>query len=171
MLVSKNYLAQYASAEGEFAEGDDLAASLNNVYNAFAMEMVLDEYTVDSIMSRSHPFEGRRMTVGGEHVSLDAVGHGTLIPHFGYRSHAVLVCVARSCPPLRREAFLPGSLGAHADDNFRIWLGREDLNRLLPEQNRVEISSVFESSVMTSRRQGGFAACWRVMPRTSRRIS
>lgn len=30
------------------------------------MELVLDAYPTDSIMERSHPFEGRRFVIGGE---------------------------------------------------------------------------------------------------------
>lgn len=144
MRALNDYLAQYAPVPENAADGDDLSASLINGYNAFAMKKILDEYPVDSIMARGHPFEGRRFTVGGEQVSLDDMEHGTLIPHFGYRAHAVLVCVAKSCPPLRREAYLPATLDAQTDDSFRTWLGREDLNRFRPGENRVEISSVFE---------------------------
>lgn len=139
-----DYLAQFAPATGEAAAGEDLSASLINGYNAFMMKTVLDQYPIDSIMELRHPFDGRRLMVGGEHVSPDDIEHATLIPHFGYRSHVVLVCVARSCPPLRREAYLPSSLDDQADDSFRTWLARDDLNRFLPHEGRVEISSIFD---------------------------
>jgi hypothetical protein len=139
----KDYLRQYAPAPEKEAEGDELSAALINAYNAFAMDYILDNYPVDSIMSLSHPFGGRRFTVGGEQVSLDDIEHGTLIPHYGYRTHAVVVCVARSCPPLRREAYLAERLDEQVTDTFQEWLARADLNRFHPQENKVEISSVF----------------------------
>lgn len=138
------YLDQYAAATGQEAEGEELTASLINAYNAFAMAFILDNYPVNSIMSLSHPFDGRRIRVGGEMVSLDDIEHATLIPHYGYRTHAVVVCVARSCPPLRSEAYLAEKIDDQVTDSFRVWLNREDLNRFHPQENRVEISQVFE---------------------------
>lgn len=140
----KTYLEQYAPAPDEAAEGDDLSASLINGYNAFAMDFILDDYPVDSIMALSHPFDGRRHEVGGELVSLDDIEHATLIPHFGYRAHGVLVCVARSCPPLQRFAYTPDELEKQVNGAFEKWLAREDLNRFFPDESRVEISQVFE---------------------------
>lgn len=151
----EKYLGQYAAEGKEAAEGDELSAALINGYNAFVISSVLERYPVDSIMSLSHPFEGRRHPVGGEKVSLDDLEHANLIPHFGYRSHAVLVCAAQSCPPLRREAYLPSTVQAQADDNFRVWLGRGDLNRFHPDGNRVEVSSIFKWFQSDFKKAGG----------------
>lgn len=144
----KEYLEQYTPAPENGAEngaeGTELSAALINAYNAFAMDYVLDHYPIESIMALSHPFVGRRFTVGGEQVSLDDIEHANLLPHHGYRSHAVVVCVARTCPPLRREAYVAERLDEQVTDTFGTWLAREDLNRFHPEKNRVEVSKVFE---------------------------
>jgi len=140
----KSYLGQFAAAPGEKAEGAALTASLINGYNAFAMELILDHYPTDSIMALAHPFDGRRLDVGGEKVSLNDLEHGGLRPHYGYRAHAALVCVARSCPPLRNEAYRADVLEEQVTETFRSWLAREDLNRYDPEENRVEISMIFQ---------------------------
>lgn len=140
----KDYLAQYAPQPDKPAQGDDLTASLINGYNAFAMKLILDHYPTDSIMALAHPFDGRRLEVGGEKVSLNDLEHGGLRPHYGYRGHAVLVCVARTCPPLRNEAYSPDQLEAQVTETFRTWLAREDLNEYLPGENKVKISMVFK---------------------------
>ena len=41
-------------------------------------------------------------------VSLNDIENNVLRPEFGYRTHAVLVCAARSCPPLQQNAYSAG---------------------------------------------------------------
>jgi hypothetical protein len=60
------------------------------------------------------------------------------------RIHATLVCASRSCPPLRREAYVATSLDAQLDDNVRAWLSREDLNQFFPERHAAEVSMIFK---------------------------
>jgi hypothetical protein len=56
----------------------------------------------------------------------------------------VLVCAARSCPPLQRSAYTADQLDEQDDAAYRGWLAREDLNKFLPSEKRVEISSIFK---------------------------
>jgi len=77
-------------------------------------------------------------------VSLNDLEDGTLRPALGYRTHTALVCCARSCPPLPRTAYTAAGLQSQIDTAFRTWLAREDLNQFRPEQNTVEISSIFK---------------------------
>jgi hypothetical protein len=62
----------------------------------------------------------------------------------GYRAHAVLVCAARSCPPLQRAAYASDKFEAQDDEAFRVWLARKDLNKFLPDEKKLEISSIFK---------------------------
>ena len=94
-------------------------------------------------MGLKDSFGAKRHDIGGRKASLDDIEHGTLRPLLGYRVHAVLVCAARSCPPLQRVAYMPPQLDAQIDSAYRAWLAREDLNRFLPNQQKVEISSIF----------------------------
>lgn len=139
----QEYLAQFVPATDQPAEGEEAADSLINLYNALTVNLILENYPLESIQSLSQPFETKRLRVGGEMVSLNDIEHNTLRPQLGYRAHAVLVCAARSCPPLQRTAYLPGTLEEQIATAYRIWLARPDLNKFLPDQNRVEISSIF----------------------------
>jgi hypothetical protein len=94
-------------------------------------------------MGLKDSFGAKRHDIGGRKASLDDIEHGTLRPLLGYRAHAVLVCAARSCPPLQRFAYMPSQLDAQIDSAYRAWLAREDLSRFLPNQQKVEISSIF----------------------------
>ena len=72
------------------------------------LRWILSGYPIESIWQLKDSFTAKRHDVGGRKVSLDDIEHGTLRPLIGYRAHAVLVCAARSCPPLQRFAYTPG---------------------------------------------------------------
>ncbi len=87
---------------------------------------------------------GRNVTTLAAKASLDDIEHGTLRPLLGYRAHAVLVCAARSCPPLQRFAYTAPQLDEQIDTAYGSWLARDDLNRFLSDQQKIEISSIFD---------------------------
>jgi hypothetical protein len=88
-------------------------------------------------------FDARRHEVGGSKVSLDDIENNALRPLLGYRAHAVLVCAARSCPPLQRFAYTTSQLDEQIDTAYRAWLNRPDLNRFMPDTKKIEISNIF----------------------------
>ena len=137
------YLAEFEETSATSATGDDKAASLINLYNALTVRTILENYPTESIQSLAKPFDAKRLKVGGTDVSLDDIEHGTLRPLIGYRAHAVLVCAARSCPPLQRFAYREDKLDSQIDTAYLAWLGRDDLNRFLTNEKKVEISSIF----------------------------
>ena len=126
------------------ARDNEKAASLVNGYNAFVLQWILKNYPTESIWQLKDPFSGKRNEIGDRRVSLDEVEHGTLRPLIGYRAHAVLVCAARSCPPLQRFAYTAEKFEEQDDAAYRAWLVREDLNNFLPNEKSVEISSIFK---------------------------
>ena len=138
------YLKQFASKIDSPAQGNERAASLVNVYNAFVLRWILSNYPTESIWQLKDSFSGKRNEIGGRKVSLDDIEHGTLRPLIGYPAHAVLVCAARSCPPLQRSAYTADRFEEQDDQAFRAWLAREDLNKFLPSERKVEISSIFK---------------------------
>ena len=138
-----DYLALFSPA-GTAAQGDELAASAINAYNAFAIRWILENYPTESIQALDKSFARKAHLVGGQKVALDDLEHGTLRPLIGYRAHAALVCCARSCPPLQRTAYTAVNLNAQIDTAYRTWLAREDLNHFSPDKNTVEVSSIFK---------------------------
>jgi hypothetical protein len=60
------------------------------------------------------------------------------------RIHAALVCAARSCPPLRREAYAGDKLDPQLDANVSEWLAMRDRNQFIPGKNRVSVSMIFK---------------------------
>jgi hypothetical protein len=144
MSALDEYLRQFAAKTSNAAQGNEKGASLVNAYNGFVLRWILSNYPTESIWQLKDSFSGRRNELGGRKVSLDDVEHGTLRPSIGYRAHSVLVCAARSCPPLQRFAYTADQFDEQDDSAYRAWLSREDLNRFLPNERKVEISSIFK---------------------------
>ncbi len=144
MAALQTYLASFKPKNDKMAEGNEKAASLVNAYNAFAVNTILGAYPVESINEIKKPFEAKRWAVGGANISLQDIENGTLRPMLKYRAHSVLVCAARSCPPLQRSAYQAGSFDAQCDNAYMTWLGREDLNKFMSAEKKAEISSIFK---------------------------
>jgi len=138
------YLDQFAPAPDPQISTDEEAASLINAYNAFTIKAILEKYPVQSILQVKDVWNSRRHLVGGMRVSLDDIEKGALIPLIGWKVHAVVVCAARSCPPLQKFAYQPEKLDGQIGAVYRIWLSRIDLNRFSPSEKRAEISRIFK---------------------------
>ena len=151
------YLRSLAAAPEPAAGGDDRAASLINAYNALTVSWVLAHYPTASIRALPDSFTAARHALGGRKVSLDQIEHEALRPQVGYRVHAALVCAARSCPPLAREAFAAPALERQLDAAMERWLGREDLNRFDVAAGRAQVSSIFRWFADDFDKAGGLA--------------
>jgi hypothetical protein len=138
------YLKQFVDKVDNPAQGNEKAAALVNAYNALVLRWILSNYPTESVQSLKDSFTAKRNEIGGGKVALDDIEHGTLRPLIGYRAHAVLVCAARSCPPLQRFAYAADKFEEQDDEAFRAWLAREDLNKFWPNEEKVEISSIFK---------------------------
>ena len=143
LALLDDYLRQFAR-RGHPARGRERQASLINGYNAFVIRWILQNFPVESIWRTDKPFVKMRHEVNGTLVSLDEIEKDSLIPLIGWKTHAVLVCAARSCPPLQRYAYRSDRLDEQIARAHRVWLGRRDLNNYVPERNRVEISPIFK---------------------------
>lgn len=151
----EDYLKQFAQKSDNPAQGNEKAASLVNAYNAFTLRWILSNYPTESIQQLKDSFSAKRNEVDGRQVALDDIEHGTLRPFIGYRAHAVLVCAARSCPPLQRFAYNAGEFDRQDDAAYSAWLAREDLNKFLANEKKVEISSIFKWFKQDFEKAGG----------------
>ncbi len=138
----RDYTTALAQLGNQPLPPDEEKALLINAYNAFTIQWVLDNYPIESIWSTSAPFAEARHRLGGKMVSLDQI-ESQLRAMGDPRIHAALVCAARSCPPLRREAYVAGRLGQQLDDNVRQWLADRSLNTFDSEHGQTEVSPIF----------------------------
>lgn len=138
------YLHQFEETEGEDAAGDEKIVGLVNLYNAATLKKIFEAYPIESIRWLKDPFSKKSLKVRGKEVSLDEIEHETLRPLIGWKTHAMLVCAARSCPPLSTEAYAADRWEKQMRMRYQTWLAREDLNAIHPDRKRVEISKIFD---------------------------
>ena len=138
-----DYLRQTAERWPDGMSENARKAALINTYNALTIRWVLDHYPVKSIWQTPHPFSESRHMVNGEKMSLDDI-EGRLRKMGDPRIHGALVCAARSCPPLRREAYTTERVDAQLDDNVRQWLANDKLNQFVPARHVAHVSSIFK---------------------------
>ncbi|HEY6050968.1 MAG TPA: VTT domain-containing protein, partial [Thermoanaerobaculia bacterium] len=151
----REYLSQIARRASPEAQGDEKNAALVNAYNALTISWILERYPTESIQALPKSFTAARHRVGGRDVSLDDIEHGALRPELGFLAHGALVCAARSCPPIAREAYRPDRLRSQLSFAMLRWLARPDLNAFEPPEHRARISSIFRWNAEDFEREKG----------------
>lgn len=141
----QSYLKQFASSTAAPADDDEKIAALINAYNAFTIQFILDNYPTESIRLLDNPFDGQRHVIGGQKISVDDIEHKMLRPMIGWKVHSVVVCAARSCPPLLNRAYRADTWEQQMEERYRTWLARPDLNGFDTSRFRrsIEISRIF----------------------------
>jgi uncharacterized protein DUF547 len=137
------YLGQLAAAQPETLSAKEQLAFWINVYNAYTIRLVNAHGERKSIRNINKtlgvikamgPWKEEIVKAGGKTMSLDHVEHEIVRKRFREpRIHFALVCAARSCPPLRREAYTGERLDDQLDDQARTFIARS------PEKNRVDV--------------------------------
>lgn len=148
------YLGRLAATDPSALSDADRLAFWLNVYNAYTLKLIVDNYPIDSIHDVvsgafiplvNTPFKVEFVTVGGETMTLDGVEHGTIREEFDEpRIHFALVCAARSCPPLRAEAYVGDRLDAQLDDQARRFLTNPAKNRIPADDETIRLSKIFD---------------------------
>lgn len=138
------FIGKFADAAAKPATGGAEIAALINVYNALTIRWILQNCPTESIRELDNSWGKARWQIGGRAVSLDEIEHKNLRPLYGWKVHATIVCAARSCPPLQREAYTDSHLASLTGRAYRAWLGREDLNRFDPGAKSVAVSPIFK---------------------------
>ena len=101
-----------------------------NVYNINTAATIVEHYPVDSIrdistdpLIRLNVFKKPRVPTPGGLISLDDVEHEKIRKPFrDARIHFAINCAARSCPPIREEAFTGTRVDAQLDDQTRKFM-------------------------------------------------
>lgn len=131
-----------------FSDNEKLAF-LINAYNAFTVKLIIDHYPIKSIKDIgsvfSSPWNLKFFTLLGERRSLDNIEHDMIRKWFNEpRIHFAVVCASVGCPALRNEAYLATEIDKQLDAASINFLSDQSRNRYLPENKRLEISSIFK---------------------------
>lgn len=137
--------------EEEFKQWDESTrlAFLINLYNAATLQLIIDNYPVDSIKSigsllRS-PWSLEVVTLHGKKISLDTLEHGIIRKQYPEpRIHFAVVCAAVGCPPLRAEAYVGDRLDTQLAEQTRSFLSDPEKNRVDSAAKTLHLSPIFK---------------------------
>ena len=139
------YLDQLARGRPDTLSAKEQLAYWINVYNAYTIQLVNAHEERKSIRNINKtlgvikamgPWKEEIVKAGGKTMSLDHVEHEIIRKRFKEpRIHFALVCAARSCPPLRREAYTGDRLEDQLEDQARIFIAHS------PDRNRVDVGA------------------------------
>lgn len=127
-----------------------------NVYNAYTLKVICDNYPLKSIselhrgglvwgsLFKTTVWHKKFVKINNETTSLDFIEHKILRAGFNEpRIHFALVCAAKSCPPLRSEAYRAETINEQLNDQARKFLSQPDKNRFDLQKQTATISSIF----------------------------
>lgn len=151
------YTGRLSAADPHGLSRDEALAFWINAYNAFTLKVICDNYPLDSIgelhggglvlgtVFKTTIWDKKWFAINGERMSLGHIEHEILRKQFDTpRIHFAIVCAAKSCPPLRNEAYAGERIDRQLDDQGRAFLGRDDLNRFDRDSRTAYLSSIFK---------------------------
>lgn len=109
---------------------DEQLAFWINLYNLSTVKLICDNYPTKSIRDlstdpivRLNVFKKAIVPQGGTMMSLNDVENDKIRAGFkDPRIHFAINCAARSCPPMRPEAFVGAKVNEQLDDQARVFL-------------------------------------------------
>lgn len=142
------YLDLMETIKPEGLADKDRFAFYVNLYNAWTIKLILTGYPdVESIKDMGSlfrsPWKKKIVRMHGETVTLDYVEHEVLRPDFkDPRVHFAINCAAKSCPPLRSEAYRGNILNEQLNDSTIAFINDPQENYL--EGNTLYVSRIFD---------------------------
>jgi uncharacterized protein DUF547 len=155
-------LAKYISTL-EASNPEDISDNKNrlafwiNAYNAYTLKVICDHYPVKSIndlhsggltlgsVFKTTIWDKEILVLNHKNTSLNNIEHKIIRPEFkDFRIHFALVCAAKSCPPLRSEAYKGPTLDQQLDDQAKLFLSDASKNHFDIAAQKASISKIFD---------------------------
>jgi hypothetical protein len=148
----KDYLGNVSAVSRATYDGwaaNQKLAFLINAYNAFTVQLIVDNYPLKSIKDLGSlfksPWKKEFFQLFGEPQKLDGIEHGIIRKEFKEpRIHVAVVCASIGCPMLRNEAWTADKLEAQFDDSVKLFLSDPIRNKYDAGENRFIVSKIFD---------------------------
>jgi hypothetical protein len=145
----KDYVAALEGLSPSGMGRDEQLAYWFNLYNAKTIDIILDNYPVDSIrdigggLFTKGPWKDEVVTVEGRRMSLDNIEHDTVRAEFDEpRVHYAFNCASIGCPNLKTTAWEAATLDADLDAAARAYIAHP--RGVSVEDGRVTVSSIYK---------------------------
>ncbi len=119
----------------------ELLAYYINLYNAYTVELILDNYPVKSIKDIDGAWTKAIVPVGDRKLSLGGIENGVLRKMNEPRIHFAINCASMSCPKLLSEAYTAGKINEQLERATTQFINsdKNDISASSPK-----VSSVFD---------------------------
>lgn len=121
-------------------------AYLINVYNAFTVQLIVENYPLESIKDIggiwSSPFKKKFIKLGNETYSLDEVEKEMLLKMGDARVHFAVNCASYSCPKLHHQAFTASNIEEKLEELTSAFINDTKFNSIRKDQ--AELSKIFK---------------------------
>ena len=124
-----------------WAKADKLAYWIN-AYNAFTIDLILQNYPLKSIKDIKNPWKQRLWKLGSKWYNLEEMEHQILRKMDEPRIHFAIVCASFSCPKLQNEAFTASNIESQLTLATKDFLN--DSSRNMISKNSLELSKIFQ---------------------------
>lgn len=109
---------------------NDKIAYWINVYNAYTVKLILNNYPVSSIKEIDRPWKTEFFPINGKLMSLHEVEHGILRSFGEPRIHFAINCASRSCPRLIQIPYTAANLNKLLDRQTKEFINDEFYNTI-----------------------------------------
>lgn len=147
-VKEKSQLDSYLKLLGENKPDDswgknEALAYWINVYNAFTVDLITNNYPLKSIMDIKNAWDIKFIQIGSKKFSLNEIEHQIIRKEFNEpRIHFALVCAAISCPPLRNEAYSAEKLEQQLQEQTINFINNPVKN--IVQSNTAQVSQIFD---------------------------
>ncbi|RMA66463.1 DUF547 domain-containing protein [Ulvibacter antarcticus] len=117
----------------------ELLAYYINLYNAYTVDLILDNYPTKSIKDISGAFTKAFIPIGNRNLSLGGVENGVLRKMNEPRIHFAINCASYSCPKLLNEAFTASKINEQLERVTVEFINsdKNDLNPTNPKFSKI----------------------------------
>lgn len=142
-IIFKSYLTALSEnlPNDNWTKEDKLAYWMN-VYNAFTIKLIIDNYPTKSIKNIKNAWDSRFFKLGEKWYNLSDVEHKILRKMNDPRIHFGINCASFSCPPLLNRAFTAKTV--NEDLEFLAHQFINDKTRNTISENNIQLSKLFK---------------------------
>lgn len=141
--VLNDYLSDLASNSPKktWSEAETKAYWINT-YNAYTIQLILDNYPLKSIKDLNDPWGQTFFKINDKKMSLNTIEHEILRPMGDPRIHFAIVCASESCPKLLNCAYEAKTLTNQLDEAAKEFMNDASKNSI--SESKITISKIFK---------------------------
>ena len=139
------YLGELESADISTMSRKEKLAYWINVYNAYTIKLITDNYPLGSItdLESGKPWDKKWIKLNGQTLSLNNVENDIIRPQFNEpRIHFAVNCAAKSCPPLLNRAWTAKNMEANFEKQTKAFVNSSSFNQI--GGSSATVSKIFE---------------------------